>query len=354
MGTVTLIDPAGIPPTSFTSLSGFEHQASYSAPEMSCEHSFDGIVGNSPILQKVLRQVAIVAPTGATVLLQGETGTGKELIARAIHKLSSRRDRSFVRMNCAAIPSGLLESELFGHEKGAFTGALIQKRGRFELADHGTLFLDEIGDISLELQPKLLRAVQEQEFERLGSVRTIQVNVRMIAATHRDLGSMIQDGSFREDLFYRLNVFPIEIPPLRERREDIPLLVNYFVSKLSKQMGKSIQSVPEQVMQVLVDNPWRGNVRELANCLERAVILTRGDELEVSLTELRNSAGTGTVSMSTPTFQQAEYNIILSALRAAAGRLAGKGGAAERLGLKRTTLQNKIRRLGIKKEQYYT
>ena len=354
MGTVTLIDPAGIPPTSFTSLSGFEHQASYSAPEMSCEHSFDGIVGNSPILQKVLRQVAIVAPTGATVLLQGETGTGKELIARAIHKLSSRRDRSFVRMNCAAIPSGLLESELFGHEKGAFTGALIQKRGRFELADHGTLFLDEIGDISLELQPKLLRAVQEQEFERLGSVRTIQVNVRMIAATHRDLGSMIQDGSFREDLFYRLNVFPIEIPPLRERREDIPLLVNYFVSKLSKQMGKSIQSVPEQVMQVLVDNPWRGNVRELANCLERAVILTRGDELEVSLTELRNSAGTGTVSMSAPTFQQAEYNIILSALRAAAGRLAGKGGAAERLGLKRTTLQNKIRRLGIKKEQYYT
>jgi len=354
MGTVTLIDPAGIPPTSFTSLSGFEHQASYSAPEMSCEHSFDGIVGNSPILQKVLRQVAIVAPTGATVLLQGETGTGKELIARAIHKLSSRRDRSFVRMNCAAIPSGLLESELFGHEKGAFTGALIQKRGRFELADHGTLFLDEIGDISLELQPKLLRAVQEQEFERLGSVRTIQVNVRMIAATHRDLGSMIQDGSFREDLFYRLNVFPIEIPPLRERREDIPLLVNYFVSKLSKQMGKSIQSVPEQVMQVLVDNPWRGNVRELANCLERAVILTRGDELEVSLTELRNSAGTGTVSMSAPTFQQAEYNVILSALRAAAGRLAGKGGAAERLGLKRTTLQNKIRRLGIKKEQYYT
>ena len=354
MGTVTLIDPAGIPPTSFTSLSGFEHQAPYSASEVSCEHSFEGIVGNSPTLQKVLRQVAIVAPTGSTVLLQGETGTGKELIARAIHKLSSRRDRCFVRMNCAAIPSGLLESELFGHEKGAFTGALIQKRGRFELADHGTLFLDEIGDISLELQPKLLRAVQEQEFERLGSARTLQVNVRMIAATHRDLRAMIQDGSFREDLFYRLNVFPIEIPPLRERREDIPLLVNYFVSKLSKQMGKSIQSVPEQVMQVLVDNPWRGNVRELANCLERAVILTRGNELEVSLTELRNSAGTGIISTSAPTFQQAEYNVILSALRAAAGRLAGKGGAAERLGLKRTTLQNKIRRLGIKKEQYYT
>ena len=206
---------------------------------MSTEYAFEDIIGKSSALKKVLQQVSIVAPTDSTVLLHGETGTGKELIARAIHNLSSRHHHTFVRMNCAAIPSGLLESEFFGHEKGAFTGALMQKKGRFELADRGSLFLDEIGDISLELQPKLLRAVQEQEFEHLGSTRTIQVNVRIIAATHRDLSTMIQDGRFREDLFYRLNVFPIEIPPLRERSEDIPLLVNYFVSKLSRRMGKA-------------------------------------------------------------------------------------------------------------------
>ena len=221
-----------------------EDQRLYLESEISSEHNFEDIVGKSAAIKRVFEQISIVAPTDSTVLLHGETGTGKELIARAIHNLSPRRDRTFVRLNCAAIPSGLLESELFGHERGAFTGALMQKKGRFELADRGSLFLDEIGDISMELQPKLLRAVQEQEFERLGSTRTIQVDVRMIAATHRDLAARIQEGTFREDLFYRLNVFPIEIPPLRERREDIPLLVNYFVSKLSLRMGKKIRSIP--------------------------------------------------------------------------------------------------------------
>jgi len=286
------------------------------------------------------------------VLLHGETGTGKELIARAIHNLSSRRQRTFVRMNCAAIPSGLLESELFGHEKGAFTGAIIQKRGRFELADQGSLFLDEIGDISLELQPKLLRAVQEQEFERLGSAKTIHVNVRMIAATHRDLPAMIRDGHFREDLFYRLNVFPIEIPPLRERREDIPLLVNYFVSKLARRMRKEIKTIPRRAMDALTNNLWPGNVRELANFLERAVIISRGEELQIPLGELRTTATSGrTFTTAAPvpssTFAQAERDAIIAALKAASGRISGKGGAAERLGLKRTTLQNKMRRLGI-------
>jgi len=350
---VAFTGPGEGPMPGFSKMSGFEAQSMYARPGMSPEYCFEDIIGKSPALQKVLRQVAIVAPTHSTVLLHGETGTGKELVARAIHRLSPRHNREFVRMNCAAIPSGLLESELFGHEKGAFTGALMQKKGRFELADRGSLFLDEIGDISLELQPKLLRAVQEQEFERLGNARTIQVDVRIIAATHRDLSTMIQDGTFREDLFYRLNVFPIEIPPLRERCEDIPLLVNYFVSRLSERMGKSIESIPEEVMQVLVNNPWRGNVRELANFLERAVILTRGNELEIPVMELRSPVTTSAVVNSAPTLQQAEYNVILSALRAASGRLAGAGGAAERLGLKRTTLQNKIRRLGIKKEQYY-
>jgi len=328
-----------------------EEERLYLESEIRSEHNFDDIVGKSDALHKVLEQIAIVAPTDSTVLLHGETGTGKELIARAIHNLSSRRDRTFVRMNCAAIPSGLLESELFGHEKGAFTGALMQRRGRFELADHGSLFLDEIGDISLELQPKLLRAVQEQEFERLGCAKTIHVDVRIIAATHRDLAAMIREGKFREDLFYRLNVFPIEIPPLRERRGDVPLLVNYFVSKLSRQMGKKIKSVPEHAMEVLANASWPGNVRELENFIERAVILTQGNELTVPIAELKNGMpAPRTTSISA--FHDAERHAIIDALKAASGRIAGVDGAAERLGLRRTTLQNKMRRLNVSRADY--
>jgi len=338
--------------TGFANMSDFEGDEMSVDTQVNSEACFEDIVGRSPALQQVLQQVMIVAPTDSTVLLHGETGTGKELIARAIHNLSSRRARPYVRMNCAAIPSGLLESELFGHEKGAFTGALMQRKGRFELADGGSLFLDEIGDISLELQPKLLRAIQEQEFERLGSSKTIQVNVRLIAATHRDLRAMIRDEEFREDLFYRFNVFPIEIPPLRERREDIPLLVNYFVARASDRMGRQIRSIPRRAMEILTNSPWRGNIRELANFIERAVILSRGHELEVPVSELPASSDTSVAVGPPSTFRQAESSVILDALRAASGRIAGKGGAAERLGLKRTTLQNKIRRLGITKTQY--
>jgi formate hydrogenlyase transcriptional activator len=334
-----------------TSRDQLEDQRIYLESEISSEYNFEDIVGKSLAFKKVLEQVSIVAPTDSTVLLHGETGTGKELIARAIHNLSARRQRTFVRMNCAAIPSGLLESELFGHEKGAFTGALIQKKGRFELADGGSLFLDEIGDISLELQPKLLRAVQEQEFERLGSARTIHVDVRMIAATHRDLSEMIREGKFREDLFYRLNVFPIEIPPLRERRQDIPLLVNYFASKLSQRMRKQIKAVPKQAMEILTNCPWKGNVRELANFIERAVILSHGEELDVPIAELQSSYSRG-VSLASSTFHDAERSVIIEALKAASGQISGRGGAAERLGLKRTTLQNKMRRLAITKKDY--
>ena len=338
--------------TSFPNVSRLEADQFYFEPEISSEHSFEDIVGKSAALRKVLEQVTIVAPTDSTVLLHGETGTGMELVARAIHNLSSRCNRPYVRMNCAAIPSGLLESELFGHEKGAFTGALIQRKGRFELADGGSLFLDEIGDISLEVQPKLLRAMQEQEFERLGSTRTIHVNLRIIAATHRDLEAMIREEKFREDLFYRLNVFPIEIPPLRERREDIPLLVNYFVSKLSPRMGKRIKSISRNAMEMLTTNPWKGNIRELANFIERAVICTRGQELEVPIAELRPSLEISYTPTPQSSFRQAECGVIINALKATSGRIAGKGGAAERLGLRRTTLQNKIRRLGISKAQY--
>jgi formate hydrogenlyase transcriptional activator len=328
-----------------------EEQRLYLESEIESEHNFEDIVGKSAAIRKVLDQVAIVAPTSSTVLLHGETGTGKELVARAIHNLSPRRERTFVRLNCAAIPSGLVESELFGHEKGAFTGALMQKRGRFELADHGTLFLDEIGDISLELQPKLLRALQEQEFEHLGSTKTIKVDVRLIAATHRDLESMIRNNQFREDLFYRLRVFPIEIPPLRERREDIQLLVHFFVSRLSRRMQKRIRSVPKAAMEALVNADWRGNIRELENFLERCVILTQGDELNVPRAELNRSAGRIVIAAAS-TFEEAERQTILDALKNTSGRIAGKGGAAERLGLKRTTLQNKMRRLSITRADY--
>jgi len=327
-----------------------EEERLYLEAEIRAEYNFENLVGKSAALRKVLDQIEIVAPTGSTVLLHGETGTGKELIARAVHSLSPRRDRTFVRLNCAAIPAGLVESELFGHEKGAFTSALMQKRGRFELADRGTLFLDEIGDISLELQPKLLRALQEQEFERLGSNKTIHVDVRIIAATHRDLSLMIRCNQFREDLFYRLNVFPIEIPPLRERREDIPLLVHYFVSRLSGRMQKRIKSIPKPAMDALTNAAWPGNVRELENFIERAVILTQGDELNVPFTELKKSS----VRFASPvsTFQEAESQAIIVALKTASGRIAGPGAAAERLGLKRTTLQNKMRRLNITKAHY--
>jgi formate hydrogenlyase transcriptional activator len=350
MATVVFTDPTVFMKASFPNVSSFEDDQLCPISEISSDYGFEDIVGKSSALRRVLEQVAIVAPTSATVLIHGETGTGKELIARAIHKLSGRRQRNFVSANCAAIPTGLLESDLFGHEKGAFTGALMQKKGRLELADGGTLFLDEIGDISLELQPKLLRAVQEQEFERLGSTRTIQVNVRMIAATHRNLPDMIREGSFREDLFYRLNVFPIELPPLRERREDIPLLVNYFVSKVSRRMGKEINSVPDHAMDILTRNAWRGNIRELANFIERAVILTRGDELYVPVAELAASSETHVTARST--FQQAESSVIIAALKEASGRLSGKGGAAEQLGLKRSTLQTKMRKLNISRADY--
>ncbi len=327
------------------------------------DRNFEDIVGKSEALRQVLEQVAIVAPTDSTVLLHGETGTGKELVARAVHNLSPRKEREFVRLNCAAIPSGLVESELFGHERGAFTGALMQKRGRFEVADRGTLFLDEIGDITLDLQPKLLRALQEHEFERLGSTKTIRVDVRLIAATHRDLTAMIREDKFREDLFYRLNVFPIEIPPLRERREDIPLLVNHFVSKLSRQMGKNIKSIPSQAMEVLTNASWPGNVRQLENFLQRAIILTQGSELNVPIGELDNATpgptrapsaeGVSGFHDAVSTFHDAERRAIIEALRAASGRVAGAGGAAERLRLKRTTLQNKMRRLNITRADYW-
>jgi formate hydrogenlyase transcriptional activator len=324
-----------------------EEERLYLESEIQTEYNFEDIVGRSPALRQVLRQIEIVAPTDSTVLLHGETGTGKELVARAIHKISTRNTRTFVRLNCAAIPSGLVESELFGHEKGAFTGALIQKKGRFEIADRGTLFLDEIGDISMELQPKLLRALQEREFERLGSTRTIRVDVRVIVATHRDLPGMIRDNLFREDLFYRLNVFPVEIPPLRDRREDIPLLVHYFVARLSRRMQKNIRSIPKSAMEMLVRAPWPGNIRELENFIERAVILTQGEELHIPAMELKISAVDSTEAEMS--LQATERQAILDALKASFGRISGPGGAAERLGLKRTTLQSKMSKLGIKR-----
>ncbi|HLY60526.1 MAG TPA: sigma 54-interacting transcriptional regulator [Terriglobia bacterium] len=317
----------------------------YLTEEILTEHNFEEIIGESPALKRVLQQVEIVAPTDSTVLILGETGTGKELIARAIHNLSSRRERTFVKVNCAAIPLGLLESELFGHEKGAFTGAIAQKIGRFELAHLGTLFLDEVGDIPLELQPKLLRVLQEQEFERLGSTRTIRVNARLLAATSRDLLQMVEDREFREDLYYRLNIFPVVAPPLRDRPQDIPLLVDYFVDKFARQMNKRIDTIPPEIMEALKRYHWPGNVRELQNFIERAVILTPSKTLRPPLAELKLQGQHGLSRVRT--LAEGERAQIQQALKESNGMLGGPGGAAERLGLKRTTLFYKMRRLGI-------
>ena len=317
----------------------------YLQDEVRTESAFDEIVGESAVLKRALKQVENVSCTDTTVLILGETGTGKELIARAIHNLSRRCENAFVRFNCAAVPTGLLESELFGYEKGAFTGANSQKVGRFDLANHGTLFLDEVGDIPLELQPKLLRALQEQEFERLGSTRTIASDVRLIAATNRKLAQMVADGTFREDLYYRLKVFPLTVPPLRDRREDIPLLVRYFVEKHASRMNKRIETIPPDAMNALIQWHWPGNVRELGNFLERAVILTRGPILHVPLSELKLTAETDPVAE--VTLEATERQAILRVLRETKGIIGGPGGAAVRLGLKRTTLTAKMCRLGI-------
>ncbi|MBI2361703.1 MAG: sigma 54-interacting transcriptional regulator [Deltaproteobacteria bacterium] len=316
----------------------------YLEEEIRTEHNFEEIIGQSHALKHVLKQVETVAPTDSTVLILGETGTGKELIARAIHNLSGRRERAFVKMNCAAIPTGLLESELFGHEKGAFTGAIAQKVGRFELAAGGTLFLDEIGDIPLELQPKLLRVLQEQEFERLGSTRTIRVDIRQVAATNSDLVRMVTEKQFRSDLYYRLNVFPIVIPPLRERREDIPLLLRYFVQKYARRMKKRVDTIPARSMPALSAYHWPGNVRELENFIERAVILSPGPELRVPLAELKTAASP---SNGANTLEDAEREHILKILKESNWVVGGPSGAAARLGMKRTTLQARIKKLGI-------
>jgi len=316
----------------------------YLEDELRGEMDFEGIVGQSSALRHVLNLVETVAPSDSTVLMLGETGTGKELIARAIHDRSRRMDRTFVKVNCAAIPTGLLESELFGHERGAFTGAISQKIGRLELADQGTLFLDEVGDIPLEIQPKLLRALQEREFERLGSTRTQKVNVRLIAATNRDLEKMIESREFRSDLYYRLNVFPIRIPPLRERPEDIPLLVRYFAQKYGRRMEKQIESIPAAAMKTLAGWHWPGNIRELENFIERSVILTHGPALQVPIGEL---GGNGKAAAVTSTREANERDEILRILKDTNGRVAGPQGAAARMGIKRTTLISRMKKLGI-------
>jgi formate hydrogenlyase transcriptional activator len=309
------------------------------------ERRFEQLIGQSPVLEAVLEQVERVAPTDSTVLIQGETGTGKELIARAVHNISSRCGRPFIKLNCAAIPFDLLESELFGHEKGAFTGAVAQKVGRFEMADKGTLFLDEVGDIPLALQPKLLRVLQEQEFERLGSGRTHQVDVRLVAATHRDLASMVKRSEFRSDLYYRLNVFPVLLPPLRERSSDIPALVTHFVEICARKMGKQIDDIPEDTLAALTSYSWPGNVRELQNLIERAVILANDGVLPNPLPPAGRELIT--VSPAQPTLKDSERALILRTLEAAGWLIGGPTGAAAKLGLKRTTLISKMKKLGI-------
>jgi formate hydrogenlyase transcriptional activator len=322
----------------------------YLEGEIASSGHFAEIVGDSPALKKVLDQVSTVAPSNATVLILGETGTGKELIARAIHRLSRRSDGPFIKVNCAAIPTGLLESELFGHEKGAFTGAVSQKIGRMELANGGTLLLDEVGEIPLELQPKLLRVLQDQEFERLGSNRTIKVNLRLVAATNRDLAKGIALHEFRSDLFYRLSVFPIRVPPLSERREDIPLLVRYYVHKFAVRMERNIETIPKDTMKALTAWSWPGNVRELENLMERSVILSDGNALHVPLSEMHSESHTG--GPPDNSLDNAEREHILRVLRETGGALSGPDGAARRLGLKRTTLQSKMQRLKITRQDY--
>jgi formate hydrogenlyase transcriptional activator len=314
------------------------------------DRQFDHIVGNSPALESALAEVQRVAPTDSTVLVLGETGTGKELIAHAIHNLSPRCGRPFVKLNCAAIPFDLLESELFGHEKGAFTGAVTQKIGRFEMADTGTLFLDEIGDLPLALQPKLLRVLQEQEFERLGSGRTHHINVRLVAATHRDLAQMVARNEFRSDLYYRLNVFPVVIPPLRERREDIRQLVFHFADVFARRMGKHIEQIPETTMDAFIAYSWPGNVRELQNLIERAVI--RSDDGVLPNPLPPSQTNTIPTVAAQGTLREHEATLILHTLRAAGGMIGGPRGAAARLGLKRTTLVSKMKRLGIYRPRF--
>ena len=327
----------------------------YLEAEIDSENRFEDIVGESTGLRRVLKEIATVAPTDATVLIQGETGTGKELLARAVHRLSPRHERTFIKLNCAAIPAGLIESELFGHEKGAFTGAIARKIGRLELAHEGTLFLDEIGEMPLDLQPKLLRALQEREIERVGGTRPIPVKVRLIAATNRDLAKMVAEKQFRSDLFYRLKVFPVFAPPLRDRAGDIPILVRHFVDTHSRRMGKTIESIPDETMQALIRWQWPGNIRELENFLERAVILTRGPVLFVPLAELETEAdedeNADTVPEN-PSLQAAEREHILRVLRESKGQIGGSHGAAARLGLKRTTLNSKLKKLGIERSDY--
>ena len=306
---------------------------------------FEQIIGNSPALESVLEQVEQVAPTDSTVLIQGETGTGKELISRAIHNLSMRCGRPFIKLNCAAIPFDLLESELFGHEKGAFTGAIAQKIGRFESANKGTLFLDEVGDIPLALQPKLLRVLQEQEFERLGGTRTHQVDVRLVAATHRNLADMVKRNEFRSDLYYRLNVFPIPLPPLRQRREDIPALVEHYVEIYARRMGRQIEHIPPETMSALTSYQWPGNIRELQNFIERSVILTSGNALHPPLETLRCAAEPE--SLGPITLEDAERDHIRKTLEQTRWVVAGPNGAAARLGIKRSTLYFRMQKLGI-------
>ena len=323
----------------------------YLQDEIRLENNIGNMVGEGPAFQGVLKGVQIVAPTNSTVLILGETGTGKELVARAIHELSGRNNATFVKVNCAAIPASLLESELFGHEKGSFTGAFAQKIGRFELAHQGTLFLDEIGEMPLELQPKLLRAIQDQEFERVGGNRTIRTDVRFIAATNRDLKAMVDENRFRADLYYRLHVFPLHVPPLRERREDIPLLTRYFVQKHAYRMGRNIETIAMSALEALTRYAWPGNIRELQNVIERSVILTNGSTLQIAMPDVVESAATALpFTRNANTSHIVERERIIKALQEAKGKVGGPNGAAARLGVKRTTLQSRIVKYNIARQ----